>query len=286
MAEMKLAKAYKAIKDCIVAFAYVPFGEKEKPFEGFPKIFGTGFIIREDGIILTNDHVIQAMKALPRPAGTPDDHYPVKILVFRTTPEGQLVIPFTLTGFFTLLEEGSEFDNLPEKPDIAIAQINIKGLPAVKVDDSTYIEEGLEVATAGFPMGTDALTAPGWLTHVTPTLQRGIISSVLPFACQRPHGFTINVMVQGGASGSPVFLSDEPGVIGILYAALEEHKPTSKNDMVRNPTNISYVVPSRVIVAALKSLSNIDAAKPPEGTKTLDEDILERKRHFKPIRKT
>jgi len=32
----------------------------------------------------------------------------------------------------------------------------------------TRLEEGLEVATAGYPMGTDALTAPGYLHQVTP----------------------------------------------------------------------------------------------------------------------
>jgi len=73
---------------------------------------------------------------------------------------------------------------------------------------------GREIGTAGFPMGTDALVffAEGEslprLRQVSTTLRRGIIASLLPYDFPNPHGFTIDVMTQGGASGSPVFATD------------------------------------------------------------------------------
>src|SRR5260370_8790405 len=89
------------------------------------------------------------------------------------------------------------------------------------------------------------LTAPGWIHQVTPTLQRGIISAVLPFTCTTPHAYAINVMVQGGASGSPVFLSESGEVIGVLYAGLNDPRVTLLTpDLYTVPTNIRYVVPS------------------------------------------
>ena len=77
----------------------------------------------------------------------------------------------------------------PAGPDLAFVPVKARGLPAVALDGPEAIDEGTEVATAGFPMGTDALMAPGWIHQVTPTLQRGIISAVLPFPCPTPHAY-------------------------------------------------------------------------------------------------
>src|SRR5260370_38364128 len=101
-------------------------------------------------------------------------------------------------------------------------------------------------------MGTPALTAPGSVHQLSPFLQRGIISAVLPFPCQAPHSFVINLMRLGGASGSPVFLTDSPRVIGILNAGLLDAALTvgqgqngpAAIGVTQTPTNFSYVVPA------------------------------------------
>ena len=58
--------------------------------------------------------------------------------------------------------------------------------------------------------------------------------TLLPFLCPHPHGFTIDVMSQGGASGSPVFLTDAPKVVGMIHASFEG-------------TNFTFAIPASLI---------------------------------------
>jgi S1-C subfamily serine protease len=59
---VSLPDTYKRVRKSIVAFAaayhVTPLGET--PI--FPHIIGTGFVAREDGIIITNDHVVRALR--------------------------------------------------------------------------------------------------------------------------------------------------------------------------------------------------------------------------------
>ena len=136
------------------------------------------------------------------------------------------------------------------RESLAAVHVKAKGLTKLTVDAAAVpLEEGRMVATAGFPMGTDALVAPGYLHQMTPTLQQGIISAVLPFAgTPKPHALMINVMTQGGASGSPVFAPDRPSVIGVLYAGLNDVAMSpGVPGPYRVPTNQSYVVPAHFL---------------------------------------
>lgn len=157
-------------------------------------------------------------------------------------------------------------------PDLAFVQVKARGLPSVQIDTRSVIDEGTEIATAGFPMGTDALMAPGWIHQLTPTLQRGIVSAVLPFPCPTPHAYSVNVMAQGGASGSPVFLCETGAVVGVLYAGLNDYALTLRNkDLHRVPTNISYVVPSHYLMKSLEGFLKMEDMQQPSDAKTIDE---------------
>jgi hypothetical protein len=68
-----------------------------------------------------------------------------------------------------------------------------------------------------------------------PPLQAGIISATLPFPGTRPHGYLINVMIQGGASGSPVFLSDSGTVIGAVYSSRQHVDRRIKDEADKPP---------------------------------------------------
>jgi hypothetical protein len=97
-------------------------------------------------------------------------------------------------------------------------------LPVVEIcGDSNVIEVGLEVATLGFPMGDDPLTPYDQqrASQISAFARRGIISSVLPCACPDPHGFSVDILSEEGASGSPIFRTDDPRVIGILHAGFD-----------------------------------------------------------------
>jgi hypothetical protein len=200
--------------------------------------------------------------------------------------EGYAEIPLEVLGVVRVgdiqLNQGTGIYYGPRRPDFNIVHVKAKGLPKIEVLATTdALREGTEVATVGFPMGTEALTAPGWLHQLGPFLQRGIISAVLPFACKAPHSFVINVMSMGGASGSPVFLTNSAKVVGILNAGLLAANETVSQVMgapvrlgiTQTPTNFSYVVPSYFFASAMKPIKDSGKFQLPEGTLSLDEMI-------------
>jgi S1-C subfamily serine protease len=114
-------------------------------------------------------------------------------------------------------------------------------------------------------------------------LRRGIISSVFPFASPFPHGFTIDAMVQPGASGSPIFLEDQPVVVGMVESVLRDHATasitsteTGLSGTVSVPlsTNISVALPGGLIADALRDLCQGGQLKT-EGLPTLQSLVPE-----------
>ena len=279
---MGIVSAYKLVKQSIVAFTfkYNPVLDTSRPPRSFPTILGTGFVVREDGVIATNAHVVRAFRKAPKPPTAPTDEYPVVATMLKMTEQGMLEIPLEVVGVTTIgsFNGGQAYYGPKDGPDLAFVHVKARGLPIVHIDGNTLVEEGMDLATAGFPMGTDALSAPGYLHQLTPTVQRGIVSAVLPFSCATPHGYSINLMSQGGASGSPIFSCDTGSVLGVLYGGLNDIAHTLKGkDPYIVPTNITYVVPSHYLVQALGEYAKNTDKDLPSDTKTIDEIIAQSK---------
>src|ERR1035437_9512661 len=70
---MSIVEAYKLVKPSIVAFVlkYIPVFDKGAPPPHFPVILGTVFVVREDGVIATNAHVVRAFQNAFRPPDAP-----------------------------------------------------------------------------------------------------------------------------------------------------------------------------------------------------------------------
>lgn len=263
-----LVESYRRLRHSLVAF--IPrFAPDISEAAQFPPIIGTGFVVHETGLIATNDHVVQAIGSLPYPKDFKE--IPAAALFFVLTDKGMACVPIDVVGVIRISKfSPSAAYYGPAKPDIAFVQVKASGLLPVRLRSvDTLYEEGEEIATAGFPMGTDHLRAPGWVHQLSPTLQTGIISAVHPFPCATPHGFTINVMVQGGASGSPIFNRDTGEVIGAVYAGLYDFMLEMEKRQYRVPTNYTYGVPSHYLVNFLPSAledeqfkSNLKEAKP------------------------
>jgi hypothetical protein len=81
----------------------------------------------------------------------------------------------------------------------------------------------------------------------------------------------INVMVHGGASGSPVFALHVPAVLGVLYAGLTEPVRSAGGDEVVTSTPYSYVVPANFLEHALRKIRGSNQFALPSDTLTLAE---------------
>ena len=241
-AEYPLVKTFEVIRPSIVAFAS-RIVLRDRP--EFPEIIGTGFVVDRRGIVATNKHVVDVLKALPR---HPRTNEPAAFSILPTSiqnSDGQHYLSTLFVGIRgynvleTFIPAGPYYGE--SVPDFGFIQLEVRELPALQLAEEPFsLRVGLPVATAGFPLGTDAVLFYDKISQVMPFLRQGIVSSVLPFPCPYPHGLTIDIMAQGGASGSPIFLADRPIVVGILHAGF-------------GGTNTTYGVPSSILAKGLRA---------------------------------
>ncbi|MCL2342803.1 MAG: trypsin-like peptidase domain-containing protein [Firmicutes bacterium] len=147
-------------------------------------VIGSGFIIRSDGYILTNYHVV---------SDAYQGGYQVNVILYNGDKYDAKIV-------------GVEPDN-----DIAVLQIDTTNLPAVTIGDSDGIAVGEPVYAIGNPLG-----------ELTYTMTTGIVSALNREITTDSSGTSINMFqidaaVNEGNSGGPVF--DGTGsVIGITTA--------------------------------------------------------------------
>jgi S1-C subfamily serine protease len=256
---MTLAETYDEVGASVVAFiSKLSFSETGQPPLA-PSILGTGFLIHSDGIVVTNRHVIDVFEKLPKDPR--DNSIGAAVVMFITgRKDGRSYLRWALLemrGYTTLGTFSSTGPWYGEDvPDIGFVQLAVRGTPFLRLaTEDYYVRIGMPIATAGFPLGSQPLTVMEKLNQITPFLRRGIISSLYPFGIPHPHGFTIDVMQQGGSSGSPIFREDEPIVVGMMAASVLEHNVVQHDTLalrVSHKTNISIAVPSATIEGALQ----------------------------------
>jgi serine protease Do len=123
----------RATPDVDPAYPDGPLGDQQdegEPAPGAPQPLGSGFILWEDGYVLTNYHVVQDAKEV----------------IVRLLDRRQ----------FTAQVVGSD-----ERSDLALLKIDAKGLPAVKIGEYKKLRPGQWVLAIGSPFGFDYSVTAG-----------------------------------------------------------------------------------------------------------------------------
>lgn len=267
---MDLTEVYERIRPSVVAIVCPDF---DNPLSGhFPRIIGTGFAVAPH-LIATNEHVLKEMQRCSREAKhrglLPEDSSTgwCKPAVFHVgAPDKSGAKRLTWIGLEVLEawchQVFTEHDDDPRIPkpetDIGFLRVNVRDLPHSEVISSEEVKPGRSVATLGYPMGLDGIAPDGHHTQFDPFLQEGIVSAVLPStAHDHRWGLAVNIMIQGGASGSPLFLTDQPRIVGIMNSILSDFAPFQGASGFsplhhRVPTNISYAISGHYLTKAIE----------------------------------
>ena len=149
------------------------FGQPGQPQPPQPNSLGSGFVLSEDGFILTNHHVIK--------------------------DADEIIVRFSDRTELTAELLGSD-----ERSDVALLKVDPKGLDlkAVKLGNSKDLKVGEWVLAIGSPFGFDYSATAG----IVSALGRSLPSdSYVPF-------IQTDVAINPGNSGGPLFNLDGEGI--------------------------------------------------------------------------
>ena len=151
-----------------------PDSKRQQPSQEFESL-GSGFIISEDGYVVTNAHVIDQAEKV------------------RVTLKDRRELDAKVIG----VDEGT---------DIALLKIDAKDLPAVSLGDSDKLKVGQWVVAIGAPFGLEHSASQGIVSALSRSLNQAS-TTYIPF-------IQTDVAVNPGNSGGPLF-DLEGNVVGV-----------------------------------------------------------------------
>jgi len=223
--------ATKALRPSVVAV-----GSYVRTDNPTVKYFGTGFVIDDGLTVVTNAHVVAALRQAQR--------------------LDQLRIYFPDSRDV----DGREAKVLIEDAfhDVALIQFAGRPAPTVNLAPALDPEQGISVGILGYPTGT--------MLGLVPAVHQGVVGAIVPAVLPLPSGvkmtpelmaalknpynlYQLDMVAFPGNSGSPLFDSSDGTVIGIINMTLATK---TREHLFDKPTGIAYAVPVRWIHELLR----------------------------------
>lgn len=241
-----LVEVIAKVRPSVVAVGSYHF--KDRPSVRY---FGTGFVVHDGLTVVTNAHVVDAVR--------------------KTEREPQLRIFFPDTKAV----EGRPATVLVEDTFHDVAVLRFEGPPAPVLTLNLKDEppQGHPVAVLGYPIGLKL--------GLVPAAHRGIVAAVVPAvlplptgvrmtpelaeAIRRPYNlYQLDMVVFPGNSGSPLLDGRDGRVVGIINKALATK---TREHMLTEPSGISYAVPTRWINELIvRSIASLPSSPEPVAT--------------------
>jgi serine protease Do len=200
---------------------------------------GTGFVVGDGSLVVTNFHVLPP--AAESAGNAANVAAPTLMILAPRT--GRELEPRVATLVAS-----------DRNHDLALLRIEGAPLPALTLGDAALVREGSSVAFIGYPIAG--------ILGFSPVTHRGIVSSVtrivLPAASagqlseraiarlrEGPFDiYQLDATAYPGNSGGPVFDAATGRVIGVINMVLIRG---TKESALTNPTGISYAIPVRFV---------------------------------------
>jgi len=204
------------------------FNPLESPRFGFR---GTGFVVGDGNLLITNAHV------LPEPSAQEPAKMPKLVVLVRNgVGSGDLRSAVLLKA--------------DKSSDLALLRFDGAPLPALRLGSASSPQEGMEIVFIGFPiggaLGFSSVTHRGMISSITPiALPTGSSQQLNERAVKRLRDGSFNILqldatAYPGNSGGPVFSADTGDVVGVINMVLVKG---SKETALSHPSGISYAIP-------------------------------------------
>ena len=208
--------------------------------QNLPVVFrGTGFVVRDGGIVVTNLHV------LPDKLDKASDEA-LAVFIGR----GQQV------KAHTAVVVGRDAEH-----DLAVLKLETPAqITPLKLASDTMVREGEAIFFTGFPLGM--------VLGLFPVTNQSIISAVTPFvipatssgalnaaqikALRHPFEvYQLDAIAYPGNSGSPVMELASGRVVGVVNSVFVKD---TKENVLKTPSGITYAIPVRYVNQLLRQV--------------------------------